>query len=112
IRLRANQLESLRAAIGRVAPGLDARTFLQLAADPAEATEAVSRLIDEVTIKETFFFRDRLQLETIDWHGLREVAHGVVRVWVAGCATGDEAYTVALLACKAFATPAPPVTIL
>jgi chemotaxis protein methyltransferase CheR len=35
-----------------------------------------------------------------------------VRVWVAGCASGEEAYTVAILACEAFACAAPPVRVL
>jgi tetratricopeptide (TPR) repeat protein len=33
-------------------------------------------------------------------------------VWVAGCASGEEAYTVAILACEAFASAAPPVRVL
>ena len=35
-----------------------------------------------------------------------------VRVWTAACATGEEAYSLALLACEAFAPAPPPVSIL
>ncbi len=35
-----------------------------------------------------------------------------MRVWVAGCASGEEAYTVAILACEAFACASPPVRVL
>ena len=74
------------------------------------------RLIDEVTIKETFFFRDREQLDAIAWRALLEHAQAAgsqeVRVWCAACATGEEAYTLALLACEAFAPATPPVRIL
>jgi chemotaxis protein methyltransferase CheR len=35
-----------------------------------------------------------------------------VRVWVAGCASGEEAYTLAILACEAFACSTPPVQVL
>jgi chemotaxis protein methyltransferase CheR len=73
-------------------------------------------LLDEVTIKETSFLRDRQQLEAIDWrrlaHAAREAGHATVRVWSAGCATGEEPYTLAMLACEAFAPADPPVRIL
>jgi chemotaxis protein methyltransferase CheR len=76
----------------------------------------VSRLIDEVTIKETTFLRDRRQLDPLAWHALLEVARSggseTIRVWSAGCATGEEPYTLALLAAEAFGTADPPVDIL
>ena len=70
----------------------------------------VARLIEEVTVKETSFLRDRGQLAGIDWRRLLERARARgsdrVRVWTAACATGEEAYSLALLAAEAFA-PAP-----
>ncbi len=114
--LPATRETALRAALGRAAPGLDPGGFLRRAADPIAGRELVQRLIDEVTIKETTFVRDRRQLESIDWHGLLERAHeggsGTIRVWSAGCATGEEAYTLALLAAEAFAPAEPPVDVL
>ncbi len=75
-----------------------------------------ARLIDEVTINETFFFRQRRELDAIDWRGLHQAARAAgsdtVRVWVAACASGEEAYTLALLATRAFAPLPPPVSIL
>ena len=70
-----------------------------------------------MTIKETFFFRDRRQLDAIPWRALLEQragqpARSEIRIWCAACATGEEAYTLALLACEAFAPAAPPVRIL
>lgn len=66
--------------------------------DPAEYDQLISRML----IKVTSFFRD---VET--WRTLREkVIPGLlrnrrptdeVRVWCAGCATGEEAYSVAML---------------
>jgi chemotaxis protein methyltransferase CheR len=69
-----------------------------------------------VTIKETFFYRDRRQLDTIPWRALLERAQATgspeIRIWCAACATGEEAYTLALLACEAFSPALPPVRIL
>jgi chemotaxis methyl-accepting protein methylase len=112
IALKPNQRRALAAAIRRAVPGENAAGFLRLAADPAQRRKLVRRLLDEVTIQETSFLRDRAQLEEIDWNALREQAEGPIRIWVAACATGEEAYTMALLACEAFSTTRPPVEIL
>jgi chemotaxis protein methyltransferase CheR len=110
--LGPSQLPSLQAAIARVDRELTAEALL----DRAVSAETVLRLIDEVTIRETFFFRHRSELDAIAWYSLLESARahgsGVVRVWVAGCASGEEAYTVAILACEAFACASPPVRVL
>jgi chemotaxis protein methyltransferase CheR len=112
IELKPSQLPSLQAAIARVDRGLTAEALL----DRAYSTEVLRQLIDEITIRETFFFRHRSELDAIDWYSLLDAARaggsGVVRVWVAGCASGEEAYTVAILACEAFACPSPPVRVL
>jgi chemotaxis protein methyltransferase CheR len=112
IMLGPSQLPSLKAAIARVDRELTAEALLE----GAVSAETVLRLIDEVTIRETFFFRHRSELDAIEWYSLLESARahgsGVVRVWVAGCASGEEAYTVAILACEAFACASPPVRVL
>jgi chemotaxis protein methyltransferase CheR len=65
----------------------------------AHGGEEMQRLIDTVTVHETWFFRETGPLEA--W---REVAlpdlmkhDGRVRLWSAGCATGEEPYTLAML---------------
>lgn len=106
------QHSSLVSAIAHITPGMTAGRLL---ADGCNG-DTLERLIDEITVRETFFFRHRTELDTIDWHeALRSArAHGAaeVRVWVAGCASGEEAYTLAILACEAFGTATPPVRIL
>jgi chemotaxis protein methyltransferase CheR len=98
---------ALRAAVGRVAPGLDPGAFLRALSDPVRGRGLTDQLIDEVTIQETTFLRDRDQLAAISWHRLldsaRAAGSGAVRAWSAGCASGEEAYTLALLASEAFA---------
>jgi chemotaxis protein methyltransferase CheR len=106
----------LRAAVRRAAPGLDADGVLAALSGPARGGELLARLIDEVTTRETTFSRDRGQLDTISWPGLlgsaRAAGSRTVRVWSAGCASGEEPYTLALLACEAFGPAAPPVEVL
>jgi chemotaxis protein methyltransferase CheR len=107
---------AILAAVNRAAPGLDPGAFVRAASDPRGDRGLVSRLIDEVTVQETAFARDRDQLDAIAWPSLFEAARAAgspaVRVWSAGCASGEEAYTLALLASEAFAPAQPPVDVL
>jgi two-component system CheB/CheR fusion protein len=69
-----------------------------LRADPAEAV----RLFKELLINVTAFFRDPEAFAALDRLALAELVNGrppgdPVRVWVAGCATGEEAYSLAML---------------
>jgi chemotaxis protein methyltransferase CheR len=116
IHLAEHQYPFLQAALDRIGAGSPPDAFLRRVSDPRERRQLVTQLIDEVTVKETSFLRDRGQLASIDWPRLLENAHARgadrVRVWTAPCATGEEAYSLALLACEAFGTPRPPVSIL
>jgi chemotaxis protein methyltransferase CheR len=107
---------ALSAALRRVAPGTDPDAFLRAISDPGRRRDLIDRLIDEVTVQETTFARDGSQLEAIGWHGLLQPARaagpGTIRVWSAGCATGEEAYTLALLADQAFVPASAPVDVL
>jgi chemotaxis protein methyltransferase CheR len=107
---------AILAAVARASPGLDPRTFLRAASDPEGGRDLVDRLIDEVTVQETAFLRDRYQLDAIAWHRLLQVARTAgsetIRVWSVGCASGEEAYTLALLAAEAFAPVPAPVDVL
>ena len=91
----ASQHPFIQAALGRVGPDRDPEAFLRRAADPARRRKLVARLIDEVTVKETSFLRDRQQLGRIDWRLLLQRARAAgaerLRVWAAPCATGEEA---------------------
>jgi len=107
---------ALRAALRRAAPDLEPGAFIRAASHPVRGRDLVERLVDEVTVQETMFVRDRGQLDGIPWHGLlqgaRAAGSAAIRVWSAACATGEEPYTLALLAAEAFAPAPPPVDVL
>jgi chemotaxis protein methyltransferase CheR len=69
----------------------------------ASGSEEIQRLVDAVTVNETWFFRETGPVEA--WReavlpGLLERG-GRVRLWSAGCATGEEPYTLAMLLLEA-----------
>lgn len=109
------QLPGLAAAIERIAPDIGAERFLAEASATVHGS-LLRRLVDEVTVQETYFFRELRELGAIDWRqlleGARESGLGVVRVWVAACATGEEAYSLAILAGEALGHDGTPVAIL
>lgn len=67
-------------------------------------------LIDRLTIAETYFFRDEGQMALLRdqlLRGLLKEASGRgLRIWSAGCSTGEELYTIAMLLDAMAAPPA------
>src|SRR3954471_19953564 len=102
----------------RVSGVADVPAYLALLDRPAGAAER-QLLLDGVTIQETFFHRARPQIDALRDHLLPDVLQRAARqgrkvtVWSAGCSTGEEAYTLAMLALEAterMADP-PPVRV-
>ncbi len=74
-----------------------------------ESPEEVRTLSKEVLIGVTSFFRDPAFFQSLKDKAihdilLRSVADEPVRVWVAGCSTGEDAYSFAILFCEAMET--------
>ena len=75
-----------------------------------EGKQELAKLLENLTVNETSFFRHKAQLDLFQKYVLegmlkqkqarREYS---VRVWSAGCSTGQEAYTLAMLASDALA---------
>ena len=68
----------------------------------------LAALIDEITTNETYFFRERSQLRALVGEILpealvarRERGGGPVSVWSAGCSSGEEPYSIVILAREA-----------
>jgi len=88
-RMRVSQTESLTGYLG----------YLRGSATEAEA------LFKDLLISVTNFFRDPEAFEALENRAIPELfagkaEEGEVRVWVPGCATGEEAYSVAMILCE------------
>src|SRR5512145_2842114 len=64
--------------------------------------EEIVILVDNLTTNETYFFREGAQLKAISEGILPELraknaARKSLRIWSAGCSTGEEPYTIAIL---------------
>lgn len=86
--LRERGMATLEELTARIAGG----------GEPALAQAAVEALLNN----ETFFFRDRAPFDLLVSHALpllaeRRQASRRLRLWSAGCATGQEAYSLAML---------------
>ena len=81
-----------------------ARFFLQLlpsADQRRRQSRNSSRLLEDLTVNETSFFRNKAQLELFHKHVLEEMirtkqerAITSLRIWAPGCSTGQEPYTI------------------
>lgn len=56
-------------------------------------------LLDVVAVHETYFFREKRQLKAFSERIIPELARSsrAIKIWSAGCSTGEEAYTIAML---------------
>ncbi|CAG1064815.1 Chemotaxis protein methyltransferase [uncultured bacterium] len=64
--------------------------------------EHIERLASHLTVGETYFFRDSSSIDALEREILPELIESRkdskrIRVWSAGCSTGEEAYTLAML---------------
>ena len=90
-RLRALQMDSLE-------------SYYECVSAP-EAEEERARMIDAITTNETRFFREPKQFDFLAQkvlpHWQREAESGLrprrLRIWSAGCSSGEEPYTIAML---------------
>jgi chemotaxis protein methyltransferase CheR len=72
----------------------------------AEGKEELALLLENLTVNETSFFRNRAQLDLFQKHILEDLLKQKaenkdysIRIWSAGCSTGQEPYTLAMMVC-------------
>ncbi|MEN3332026.1 MAG: chemotaxis protein methyltransferase CheR [Blastocatellia bacterium] len=84
----------------RLQSRLRQRGLLSFAAyDATMDAGEMDTLLDTVAVHETYFFREKRQLHAFNEHIVPELARSpeTIRIWSAGCSTGEEAYTIAML---------------
>lgn len=69
-----------------------------------QGRQELSKLLEDLTVNETSFFRNKAQLELFQLDILarlirrkKETGEYFLRIWSAGCSTGQEPYTIAML---------------
>lgn len=82
----------------------DVEKFVRTLSQQPTSHELWQKLIRIATIGETYFFRDRNQLNALQFTVLRDLieerrrtGHYQLRLWSAGCSTGEEPYTLAMM---------------
>jgi chemotaxis protein methyltransferase CheR len=84
----------------RLQPRLRLRGLLSFADYEGSIDAAeMDALLDTVAVHETYFFREKRQLHAFAERIVPELeqSHDRVRIWSAGCSTGEEPYTIAML---------------
>lgn len=98
-----NHIENAEAAIGRAMRRAGIAEVAQYLRLLKSETLPIDDLIAEVTVGETYFFRDPALFDIIRRQILPDIARRTgasrpIRLWSAGCASGEEAYSLAILA--------------
>jgi chemotaxis protein methyltransferase CheR len=88
-----------------VSPCSDLDEYYDLLRDPDSGSLYMQQLVNAVTVCETHFFRDAAQFDALYEHVLPEIIARrrklrTLRIWSAGCASGEEPYSIAMLLCE------------
>ena len=80
----------------------DFRDYYRFIRYDSRAEEELSAIMDVLTVNETYFFREQNQLRAFSEEILEELkavnrSKRTIRIWSAGCSTGEEPYTIAML---------------
>ena len=94
--------KGLRAACEQFG-GADEETFVRKVMSASLSRRQIEMLAAYLTVGETYFFREKKALEAVKHLALAEMIRThretdrCLRIWTAGCATGEEPYTIAMM---------------
>ena len=102
LEIPANRWAACEAAVRRAMSATSARDIDAYRAALHTDDDAFAALVEELTIGETYFFRDPRQFaflrdEAVPDVRRRRAPGHVLSAWSAGCASGEEAYSLAIL---------------
>lgn len=80
----------------------DFRDYYRFIRYDKRTEEELTAIMDVLTVNETYFFREQNQLKAFSEEILEELkavnrGRKTLRIWSAGCSTGEEPYTIAML---------------
>jgi chemotaxis protein methyltransferase CheR len=80
----------------------DFRDYYRFIRYDKNTEEELSAIMDILTVNETYFFREQNQLKAFSQEILEELKvinkdRKTLRIWSAGCSTGEEPYTITML---------------
>src|SRR5687768_3086080 len=105
--LSRQQLERLNSALAVHLDGRSEDDYLDHLRSSHGASE-LADLMSAISVHKTDLFRDDVQLEAFTRHVLRPLVASTrrpLRIWSAGCATGEEVATLLILLAEAGANP-------
>jgi chemotaxis protein methyltransferase CheR len=96
------ELERAMHAAARALGHPDAFSCMSWLCSSAPSQQEIEQLAAHLTVAETYFFRDPATLAALEAYVLPELLYARrqerrLRLWSAGCATGEEPYTLAIL---------------
>jgi chemotaxis protein methyltransferase CheR len=91
-------------------------SYIKLLQTPS-SREEINKLFEAITINETYFFRAEQQYDVLEKIIIPEILKNQInstnpylRIWSAGCSSGEEAYSIAILILEKLKTQFPNIT--
>lgn len=106
INIQSNQVDTLLGTIAKACKKFDCDPleFLEMIKTGSVTSPAIEYISTNITIGETYFFRDKRQMKILEEYILPKIIaekrneHNLsIRIWSAGCSSGEEIYTIAML---------------
>jgi len=99
---RRPELESAILHAFAASPTADFNEYYTLLVERTDGGLEMERLVNAVTVNETYFFRDAAQFDALAQTVLPELIERrrmlrTLRIWSAGCSSGEEPYSIAML---------------